>query len=320
VSADELELSVVLVNYNGAACLPRSLSALADHTSTEDVECIVVDSGSTDDSWRDVSTHWARARMLRFTDNIGFCAGCNRGAEAAAGRLLAFINYDGEVEAGWDAPLRELLADPTVAVATGLVLDPDGQTIQAAGLDIAPNMAAYGRSDRRPRAAVAGPADVPAASGALMMVRRADFLALGGFPERFFMYGEEVDYSLRAGGRIVFTPASAIRHEYGHTAGPRGSPFRLYLSSRNRLVNAARHLPGPGLAKAVLSSAASDLATLAQAPSGAAARAVARGWRAGLAGMRGERSARAPSERGEAASRLVTFREAFAEHRRIARG
>ena len=58
------------------------------------------------------STRWPRARALRFEENIGFCAGCNRGAEAATGRLLAFVNFDGEVEPGWDAPLIELLRRP----------------------------------------------------------------------------------------------------------------------------------------------------------------------------------------------------------------
>jgi len=115
-----VELSVVLVNHNGAACLPRTLEALARNTATEDVECIVVDSGSADGSWKGVEYAWPRARALRFEENLGFCAGCNRGAEAASGRLLAFVNFDGEVEPGWDAPLIELLGDPSVSISTGL--------------------------------------------------------------------------------------------------------------------------------------------------------------------------------------------------------
>ena len=67
-------LSVVLVNHNGAACLGRSLAALAQHTAEESVECIVVDSGSGDDSWQAVERHWTAARALRFEANIGFYA------------------------------------------------------------------------------------------------------------------------------------------------------------------------------------------------------------------------------------------------------
>ena len=96
----------------------------------------MVDSGSDDGSWENVGRHWPAARELRFETNIGFCAGCNRGAEAATGRLLAFVNFDGQVEPGWDAPLRALLdGDPGISVATGMLLREDGETIEAAGLD-----------------------------------------------------------------------------------------------------------------------------------------------------------------------------------------
>ena len=60
---------------------------------------------------------------------------------------------------------------------------------------------------------------MPAASGALMMVRRQEFLALGGFYEPFFMYGEEADYCLRVPGQSSCT-RERIRHEYGHAVRP----------------------------------------------------------------------------------------------------
>lgn len=315
-----MELSVVLVNHNGAEVLPRSLGALARNTAAEEVEGIVVDSGSADGSWEGVEQHWPRARALRFAENIGFCAGCNRGAEAATGRLVAFVNFDAEVEPGWDEPLRALLDDPSVAVATGVLLRPEGSALEAAGLEIAPNMATYGRLDGEPREELpAEPFEVEAASGALMMVRREEFLAAGGFYEPLFMYGEEADYCLRVEGRIVLDPRSAIRHEQGHASGPLRSKTRLYWPSRNRLLLAARHLPPLALAKSVASSAAFDLVTLVQARSGTAAKAIGRGWRDGLRGMPAERRAREPRERRAAARRLVSFREALREQRRLGR-
>ena len=260
-----MDLSVVLVNYNGAACLGRTLAALARNTTTGEVECIVVDSGSSDGSWQEVGSAWSRARALRFEENVGFCVGCNRGAGSATGRLLAFVNFDGEVEPGWDEPLAALLDDPAVSISTGLLLSSDGQVIQAAGLAIAPNTAVVGRLDMLPRsAAPMGPIDVPAATGALMMVRRQEFLDLGGFYEPFFMYGEEADYCLRVPGRTVLHPGSAMRHEYGHASGPQRSVTRLYWGSRNRLINAARHLPPASLAKSVVASLGFDVLTLAQ--------------------------------------------------------
>jgi GT2 family glycosyltransferase len=310
-----MELSIVLVNHNGAGCLPQALAALRANTRAQ-AECVVVDSGSSDGSWRDLDG----VRTLRYEQNIGFCAGCNRGAEAATGRLLAFVNFDAQVEPGWDVPLAERLADPAVSVAGGLLVRPDGETLEAAGLQIAPNMATYGRLEGAPRASAGtAPVDVPAVSGALMMVRRDDFLALGGFYEPIWMYGEEADYCLRVPGRVVLDPRSAVRHEMGHAAGPPRSFVRLYWPSRNRLVNAARHLPAPALVRSVAASAGFDLLTLAQLRTPAAAAAIASGWRDGLRAMVAERRARAPEERRRAARKLTSLRAAVVEQYRLGR-
>jgi GT2 family glycosyltransferase len=314
------ELSVVLVNHNGAECLPAALRALAENTNTEDVECVVVDSASTDGSWREVERHWNRARTLRFEENLGFSRGCNRGAEAADGRLVAFVNFDGMVEPGWDEPLRELLADPTISIATGLLLDGDGTSIEAAGLGIAPNMATYGLGEHGTRStAPPGPVDVAAASGALMMMRRDEFLELGGFYEPIWMYGEEADLCLRVHGRVVLHPRSAIRHLHGQAAGPPRSPTRLYWGSRNRLVNAARHLPGPALLRAILASAAFDVLTLGQLRRRDAVGAVLAGWRDGVRRLARERRSRSRDERRAAAKRVSSLRAAVAQQRRLGR-
>lgn len=318
--SDVPELTVVLVNHDGAGCLPATLVALREGTDAGAVECLVVDSGSSDGSWRDVERHWARARALRYDENIGFCAGCNRGAEAARGRFVAFVNFDGVVEPGWDAPLRAALEDPGVSVAGGLLVRPDGVTLEAAGLEIAPNTATFGRLEDAPRtSAPVAATDVAAVSGALMMVRREEFLALGGFYEPIWMYGEEADLCLRVPGRVVVEPRSALRHEMGHAAGPLRSTLRLYWPSRNRLVNAARHLPPGALVRSVAASAAFDVLTLAQVRTRAAASAMARGWRDGLRAMPRERRARTPAERRRAAARLVTLREAVRQQRRLGR-
>jgi GT2 family glycosyltransferase len=213
-----------------------------------------------------------------------------------------------------------LLNDRSVSVATGLLIKPDGSTLEAAGLEIAPNMATFGRLENMPREqAPREPLDVTAASGALMMVRRAEFLELGGFYEPIFMYGEEADYCLRVPGRVVLHPASAVRHDQGHASGRFRSVTRLYWPSRNRLVLAARHLPPGTLAKAVVASAAFDVVTVLQTRSREAVFAIARGWRDGLVGLRAERRVRTRAERRRAAESLVSFREAFRQQRRLGR-
>jgi GT2 family glycosyltransferase len=276
-----------------------------------------VDSGSADGSWRDVAAHWNRARAIRFDENIGFCAGCNRGAEAARAPLVAFVNFDGEVEPGWDVPLRQLLGDPEVSVAGGMLVDRSGTVVEALGLAIAPNLATYGLLEGALRTEVPrAPVNVAAVSGALMMVCRDEFVGLGGFYEPIWMYGEEADLSLRVSGRVVADPRSVMRHEIGHAAGPRGSVTRVYWPSRNRLINAARHLQGSRLALSVATSAAFDLALIIGRHDARTVRAVARGWRDGLRMVPGERRSRAPI--GDA-PRIGSLRDAIAQQRRLAR-
>ena len=176
-----------------------------------------------------------------------------------------------------------------------------------------------GSRARRAARRSSAPFEVGAASGALMMVRRDDFLALGGFWETLFMYGEEADYCLRARGRVMLDPRSAIRHAHGHAAGPALSDIRLYWPSRNRLLNAARHLPGPAMVRSVLASAAFDLLTLARVRRPSAVRSVLRGWRARPAGHArparhpiARRAARSGATDGEPASGRARARQARA--------
>jgi GT2 family glycosyltransferase len=151
------------------------------------------------------------------------------------------------------------------------------------------------------------------------MVRRNDFLRLGGFHEPFWMYGEETDYALRSRGRTLIHPASALRHRHGHAAGPPRSRLRLYRGSRARLMNAARHLPPVALAKAVATSAGFDALTLAQLRDRKAAAAVLAGWRDGLREMPRERKARTAAERRAAARKLGTLRQAVAQQQKLGR-
>jgi hypothetical protein len=120
-------------------------------------------------------------------------------------------------------------------------------------------------------------------------------------------------------GRIVFDSRSAIRHRLGHASGPARSSVRLYWGTRNRLINARRHLDGVALVKSLVASAGFDALTLAQLRSRESTRLVLRGWRDGLRAMRLERSARAPAERSVAALRLVPLRTAIAQQRRLGR-
>lgn len=335
-----LEMSVVIVNHNGGKFLVDAVAALQENTACESAEIIVVDSASTDGSFQNLPPGRLPVRVIQCEENVGFCTGNNLGASAARGRLLAFTQPDGIVHAGWDQGLREAIVESDVAVVGGIVLKArrgpavpgrarlgrpgagyraSGDCIDSAGIAIAPNFASWSVSENfTPEQAglrAGEHHEVVGLSPAFLMVRHADHLKIGGFWEELWMYGDEPDYAVRVGrlGRSLVCPESRMRHHVGASAGVHQSPLRLYWSSRNRLLNAARHLPAHRFVLAVALSGAFDALQLVQQRRPSAAVAIVRGWLAGLRGVRAARRLSTPAERAHTVSRLATVSQAVAQ-------
>ena len=197
----EPELSVVLVNYDGAGCLPQTLRALARAHAAPTPRASSSTPAPSDGSWRDVERHWDAARVLRFEHNIGFAAGLQprrRGGARPLRRVRQFRRR-GRARLGRAAAraARGSRASPwrpgCSCRRTARRSRPPGSTSRRT-----PRRTGARASEPRARGAARRRSAVTAASGALMMVRREDFLRLGGFFEPLWMYGEEADYCLRA--------------------------------------------------------------------------------------------------------------------------
>jgi N-acetylglucosaminyl-diphospho-decaprenol L-rhamnosyltransferase len=321
-----LSLSVIVVNHNGGELLAGAVAALQRHTVAARSEIVIVDSASSDGSAENLPRGPLAVRVIRCQENVGFCQGNNLGARDAQGALLCFTQPDGQVQEGWDVPLRAALEDQAIAAAGGLVLKMgEGERIDSAGLAIAPNMAAWSVSENltSAQAGLQGGRcrDVAGVSPAFLMTRRSSHEAIGGFWEALWMYGDEADYALRLArvGRIVLCPESRMLHMVGGSAGAHQSPLRLYQSSRNRLLNIARHLPGRRVPGAVLLAAAFDGLALAQQRNRPAVLAVGRGWLAGLRGWGAARRLSSDAERAANLRHLATLREAISQQRALGR-
>jgi GT2 family glycosyltransferase len=144
--------------------------------------------------------------------NLGFAAGANAAASQGHDELVLFVNPDGALVAGALDLLEAAFEDPDV-VAAG---PSQGEAWDQAGDHDAMEWL----------------------SGGCLAVRRAAFQAVGGFDQRLFMYGEDVDlsYKLAAHGRLVRVAAA----RFDHDTSPRS--FRaLHRSFRNWLVVQRRH-------------------------------------------------------------------------------
>ncbi|MGB8386256.1 MAG: glycosyltransferase, partial [Dermatophilaceae bacterium] len=207
-----LRIAVVIVTYNSAGHVGPAISSLAAATN-QVTEIVVVDNASNDDSVGVVARTCPSARIIRSETNLGFAAACNLGAAATDAQILLFLNPDAELDPGCiDKGLSRLLTDPTVGIIGGRTRYADGTLnatccfreptlwsafCYASGLaslfrhsDLF-NPEAMGGWDR------GGDRTVDVVTGCFALIRRDLFRRLGGFDERFFIYSEDTDLSLR---------------------------------------------------------------------------------------------------------------------------
>jgi GT2 family glycosyltransferase len=150
----------------------------------------------------------------------------NRGAEAATGDILVFLNNDTILLPGWLQPLLEVFeAHPDAGAVGGRLLYPDGRLQEAGGLVFSDGSAAkFGYGDADPEAALYSYLrEADYCSGCLLATKRSVFNGIGGFDSRYAPgFYEDTDYcfALREQGlRVYYQPESTIVHVEGATAG-----------------------------------------------------------------------------------------------------
>jgi GT2 family glycosyltransferase len=246
-SLARLRLSVVIVSYNSAQQLRRTLPPLLGELAAED-ELIVADNGSEDGSAAVAAELAPQATVLALDTNRGFAAACNTAAATAGGELLVILNPDAEPLPGFGEAIRTPYAegrgwDAWMALVTcegATRVNSRGNPVHFTGLAWAGGHGEALRADLEPR-------EVPAASGACLAIPLAQWRELGGFPEPFFLYHEDIDLSFRirlAGGTVGLEPAAMVDHDYEFEGGRQ----KWRWLERNRLAFLVRVYPAPLLA------------------------------------------------------------------------
>lgn len=257
-------LSVLIVAWNSRDELGRTLPALLPELGQGD-ELIVVDNDSADGTPEAVEALAPAARVVRAAGNLGFAGGCNRGAAQAGGDLLVVLNPDAAPLPGWgDAIRRPWVEGRGWAAWQALVADEGGARINSAGNPVHFTGIVWAGGHGRPIGEAPPAGEVAALSGACLAIPRRTWEQVGGFPERFFLYHEDVDLSLRlrlAGGTLGIEPAAVVDHEYEF--GAREHKWRWL--ERNRWAFLVRVYPASLLALLAPALLATELALLAAA-------------------------------------------------------
>ena len=245
----ELTLSIITVNFNGL----KDTCELIDTLPLEDqsIEVIVVDNASKEDEASIIEERYPTVNVIRSEKNLGFAGGNNLGIKAARGKYLFFINNDTLLQTSdFRHLVNRLESDEMIAVVCPRIRFAWGDNpIQFAGytplskFTMRNHSIGFGETDKG-QYDIAHP--TPYAHGAAMMVKREAIDKVGLMPECYFLYYEELDWSMmftRAGYSIWYEPACTIYHKESQSTG-QNSPLKTYYLTRNRLLFVKRNLNG----------------------------------------------------------------------------
>lgn len=253
------QFSIIIPSHRRADLLSLCLASLHRHAPPH-TEILVVDDCSPAAAVSRAAADFPNVTVLRNERPAGFCAAANRGTAAARGPIVELLNDDTQVTPGWaDAALRHF-RDPTVAAVTPLLLNGpvapgEPLTVDSAGdaYDAGGFARKRGRGERLSnRHRRGGP--VFGACAAAAFYRRELLLEVGGFPEEFGAYFDDVDLSFRlhqAGGTVIYEPAAVVWHRGSASYGRRPGRRVLEQQSCNEERVFWRNLPAPLLWRAL---------------------------------------------------------------------
>jgi GT2 family glycosyltransferase len=185
--SDKPQVSIIIVNYNSSGLLANCIDSIINHL-TVSYEVIVFDNNSTDNSLHLVEKNkpnYSQIKLIRSNENVGFAKANNNAMLVATGPLIHFLNPDTVVNSSLNSEYEEILAKKKTGIFVTGIYDHDGKTRKMRHL--IPTIKNWKYLVFRSRKV--GYWNI----GASIIMDRLTYLKIGGWPENYFMYAEDLD-------------------------------------------------------------------------------------------------------------------------------
>ena len=263
--------TAAIINWNSGRWLLACIESLL--ATSSDVEIVVVDNASEDDSLEPALRFRDHVDFIRNSVNRGFGAGVNQVFAATSTSYVLVLNPDIRVTTGAVAYLEEFLnAHPRAGAVGGYVNEKYlPRHLPTPGALVRQNLGLASKPEPRPRETSA--VEQPAA--AALLIRRDAYDEIGGFDEQFYpAWYEDVDFCRRlkaANWEIYFAPQAEFLHEGGYSAKALGRDAFAQAYYRNQLRYARKHFGGGAALAVRLSIAVGMIGRMAARPDQAGA-------------------------------------------------
>ena len=240
-------VSVIIPHYGGEGILRECLDSL-DNTDYTELEIIVVDNNSSDDSAQIVQNEYPHVQLVQSEYNRGFAGGCNFGSQHAKGKYLLILNNDTTHVNDWIMRLvQRIESNKNISSVQPKIKDyKQPNYFDYAGgsggfMDKYCSPFTRGRvfnTIEKDEGQYDDSCRVFWASGTAFLTKRNIFEQIGGFDETLFAHMEEIDYHWKCqliGYEIWVEPKSVVYHHGARTL-PKSSPQKTYLNYRNSLI------------------------------------------------------------------------------------
>lgn len=263
-------ISIITVNYNTPEDTKATVQSLSEiNHSGFDYRVIVVDNGSKE--ILNFSNMFLKKNpkvdLLRSESNLGFSGGNNLGIQHAIDHYdsdyYLLLNSDTVVDKDFLQALYDMMKkDPKIGLVSSKIYFHKGYEYfensykesekhhvlwYVGGKVDWTNLLSYHIGiDEVDRGHFDTARETDYATGCSMMISREVIERIGRLDDRFFLYSEDVDFSLRvqeAGLKVMYCPESVVYHKIGRSTGGAGSPLQQYYQTRNRLFLTFRHAP-----------------------------------------------------------------------------
>lgn len=231
----KLEVSIIVVNWNGERLLSDCLNSLIRQTY-RDREIILVDNGSKDGSIQLVKNNFPGIKLEALSENRGFTGGNWAGFKLARGEFIALVNNDTRVDERWlENLIQPLFQQSNVGICASKILFDDGRTINSAADGITTAAVGFNCGLGSDSALFSDSVLAFGGCGAAIIYRRRMLEEIGFLDEDFFLYDEDTDLNFRAqlaAWQCVYVPTAIVYHKSNASSG-RLSDLHVYYHTRN---------------------------------------------------------------------------------------